>query len=175
MYLLCPDAPWQLQKCGFFCWDFLLVEWWLFGLVSFFMTLGGAPRMDFSLSSLPSLTFSVLGSVSSKLSLLAGGTKMALLKALEEVLHEEREWSYPRLVLSNASFWKLSISSSLALEVLSNCTLTWNNYASIFLVFLARKLFSNRSSLMIWLASSTLVESSSHSNSTSLSFLVANL
>ena len=47
--------------------------------------------MNFPLSFLASLTFSVLGSVTSELSLLVGGTKMTLFKALEEVLQEERE------------------------------------------------------------------------------------
>ena len=47
--------------------------------------------MDFSLPSLSSLTFSVLDSITSQLSLLAMGTKMTLFKALEEVLQEERE------------------------------------------------------------------------------------
>ena len=47
--------------------------------------------MDFPLSLLSSLTFSVLGLVTSQLSLLAGETKITLFKALEEVLQEERE------------------------------------------------------------------------------------
>ena len=55
------------------------------------VTLGGALRIDFSLSFLSSLTFTVLGSVTSQLSLLARGIKMTLFKALEEVLQEERE------------------------------------------------------------------------------------
>ena len=77
---------------------------WLFCLVSFLQTLGGAPRMYFPLSLLSSLTFSVLESITSKLSLLVGGTKITLFKALEEVLQKEREWSYPRPVLSDADF-----------------------------------------------------------------------
>ena len=52
--------------------------------------------MDFTLLSLASLTFLVLGSVPSELSLLAREIKMTLFKALEEVLQEEREWSYPK-------------------------------------------------------------------------------
>ena len=55
------------------------------------VTLGGALRIDFSLSFLSSLTFTVLGSVTSQLSLLARGIKMTLFKALEDVLQEERE------------------------------------------------------------------------------------
>ena len=47
--------------------------------------------MDFPLSLLSSLTFLVLGLVTLNLSLLVGGTKITLLKALEEVLQEERE------------------------------------------------------------------------------------
>ena len=87
-----------------------------------------------------------------------------------------REWVIiPKTNLSDAAFWKFSLSFSLALEVLSNWTLTWNSLASSLLVFSARKLFSNRNASMVWFASSILVESSSHSNSTSLSFLVANL
>ena len=55
------------------------------------VTLGGALRIDFSLSFLSSLTFTILGLVTSQLSLLARGIKMTLFKALEEVLQEERE------------------------------------------------------------------------------------
>jgi len=47
--------------------------------------------MDFPLSLLSSLTFLVLESVSSELSLLVEGTKITLFKALEEVLQEERK------------------------------------------------------------------------------------
>lgn len=47
--------------------------------------------MDFTLSLLSSLTFSILGLVTSKLSLLAGRTKITLFKTIEEVLQEERE------------------------------------------------------------------------------------
>ena len=47
--------------------------------------------MNFPLSFLSSLTFSVLGLVTSKLFLLAGETKIILFKALEEVLQEEGE------------------------------------------------------------------------------------
>ena len=61
-------------------------------LLSLFLTnLRGCSRMDFPLSLLSSLTFSVLGLVTSQLSLLAGETKITLFKALEEVLQEERE------------------------------------------------------------------------------------
>ena len=74
-------------------------------LVSLFLNnLKGVSRMDFRLSSLVSLAFSVLGSITLELSLLSGETKMTLFRALEKVLQEEREWSYPRLVLSNAAF-----------------------------------------------------------------------
>ena len=47
--------------------------------------------MDLHLSYLPSLTFSILGSVISGLALEAGETNTTLFKALEEVLQEERE------------------------------------------------------------------------------------
>ena len=47
--------------------------------------------MDFPLSLLSSLTFSVLGLVTSQLSLLASETKITLFKALEEVPQKERE------------------------------------------------------------------------------------
>ena len=83
--------------------------------------------MDFYLSLLSSLTFSILILVTLvllELSLLSGGTKITLFKTLEEALQEEKEWSYPRPVLSNADFWTFNISSSLALEVLSSCALT---------------------------------------------------
>ena len=47
--------------------------------------------MDFPLSLLSSFTFSVLESITLELSLLAGGIKVTLFKALEKVLQEERE------------------------------------------------------------------------------------
>ena len=63
--------------------------------------------MDFYLSLLSLLTISILILVTLvflELSLLSGGTKITLFKALEEVLQEEREWSYLRPVLSDADF-----------------------------------------------------------------------
>ena len=57
----------------------------------FVLILWGARRKEFPLPGLPSLTFSILGPVSSNLSLLVGGTKMTLFQVLEKVLHEERE------------------------------------------------------------------------------------
>ena len=80
--------------------------------------------MDLPLSCLSSLTIPILGSIILGLSLEAGETNTTLFKALEEVLQEEREWSYPRPILSDAAFWIFNISSSLALEVLSNWALT---------------------------------------------------
>ena len=47
--------------------------------------------MDFPLLLLSLLTFLVLESVTSELSLLSGGTKITLFKALEEVPQKERE------------------------------------------------------------------------------------
>ena len=47
--------------------------------------------MDFPLSLLSLLTFSVLGLIILELSLLACGTKITLFKALEEVIQEEGE------------------------------------------------------------------------------------
>ena len=72
--------------------------------------------MDFPLSSLTSLTFSVFGSVISILTLEVGETSVTLFNALEKVLQEESKRLYPRSVLSDAAFWKFSISSSLALR-----------------------------------------------------------
>ena len=73
-------------------WLRLLVGRAMIILLSLFLkNLRGAPRMDFPLSFLSSLTFSVLVLVTSQLSSLAGGTKMTLFKALEDVLQEERE------------------------------------------------------------------------------------
>ena len=47
--------------------------------------------MNFSVSLLSLLTFSVLGPVTSELSLLARGTKITPFKTLKEVLQKERE------------------------------------------------------------------------------------
>ena len=132
----------------------------IFLLNPFLPTLGGAPKMDFPLSLLSSLTFLVLISVTSllsELSLLVRGTKITLFKSLEEVLQEEREWSYSRPILSDADFWTFNISSSLALEVLSSFALTKNSLASNFLAFSTRRLFSNLSASMVWLVSSNLL------------------
>ena len=71
--------------------------------------------MDFPLSSLTSLTFSVFGSVISILTLEVGETSVTLFNALEKVLQEESKRLYLRPVLSDAAFWKFNISSSLAL------------------------------------------------------------
>ena len=60
--------------------------------------------MDLHLSFLSLLTISILGSFILDLAFEAGGTKMKLCKVLEEVLQEERELSYPRLVLLDAAF-----------------------------------------------------------------------
>ena len=79
--------------------------------------------MDLPLSCLSSLTMSILGTVISGLALEARGTKVTLCKALEEVSQEERV-IIPETSFISAAFWKFSISSSLTLEVLSNCALT---------------------------------------------------
>ena len=92
----------------------------MFCLISFLTNLGGAPRIDFALSCLSLLTISILDLIILGLALEAGGTKTTLFKALEEVLQEEREWSYLRPVLLDVAFWKFNISSSLALEAISN-------------------------------------------------------
>ena len=63
-----------------------------------------------------SLTNSILISLFSILTLLAGGTKTVVLE--EAVLEEERP--YPKPVRSEADFYMLSISSNFALEVLSS-------------------------------------------------------
>ena len=138
-------------------WSRVLVEQWFFCIVSLLTNLGGAPRIDLPLSCLSSLTISILGSVISRFSIRSKREKKkkTLCKALEKVLHEDRDWSYPRPVFLDEVFWKLSISSSLALETLSNWALTWNSSSSSFLVFSVRKLFSNRNAPMVWLASLT--------------------
>ena len=68
--------------------------------LSFFLTslttLGGALRMDFPLSFLTLLTFSVLGSIISGSTLEVGETNTILFKALEEVLQEERKSDHTR-------------------------------------------------------------------------------
>ena len=71
--------------------------------------------MDLPLSMF-SLFTSVLSSLFSELTILAGETKIVELE--EAILGEEM--SYPKLVLLGALFWELSISSSFALGVLSN-------------------------------------------------------
>ena len=129
--------------------------------VSFFSTWRGAPRIDLPLFMF-SLAISVLVSLFSKLTLLAGETNTIVLE--EAILGEEK--SYPKSVLLETAFGKLSISSSFALEVLSNWALTCNSSASSFFVFSARTLISDRKALMVWFASSTLVESSSWSSLT---------
>ena len=85
------------------------------------------------------------------------------------------ENSYPNLVSLEADFWKLNISSSFALEVLSSWALTWNSSASSFFVLSVRKFFSNHKAPMVWFVSSNFVKSSSQSSSTLLSFFVASL
>ena len=47
--------------------------------------------MDFPLSLLFTLTFSILGSVTLEFSLLAGRIKITLFKTLEEVLQKQKE------------------------------------------------------------------------------------
>ena len=82
-------------------------------LASFLSFLGGAPKIDLPLSKF-SLANSVLISLFLVLTLLAGGTKIVVLK--EAVLEEERP--YPKPVRSEADFYMLSILSSFALEVI---------------------------------------------------------
>ena len=130
----------------------------------------GASKIDLPLSMF-SLANSFLLSLFSHSTLLLGGTKTIVLA--EAILVEEK--SYPRSVQSEFDFWRLSFSSSFALEVLSRWALTWNSFASSSLVFSAKKLFSNLSVPIAWLASSNFVRIFPRSSSTSLSFLVANL
>ena len=84
-------------------------------LVSFFSSLGGAPKINLPLSMF-SLAKTVFTSLFSDSTLLAGETKIVVLE--EALLGEEK--SYPKLIQLEADFLKLSISSSFALEVLSN-------------------------------------------------------
>ena len=63
-----------------------------------------------------SLAKTVLTSLFSESTLLVGETKIVVLE--EGILEEEK--SYPKPVRSEANFWKLRISSSFALQVLSN-------------------------------------------------------
>ena len=143
---VCLEAPQWWQKCSFFCWYFLLLTFLVLGfLVSFFSTLRGVPKIDLPLSKF-SLAISVLNSLFSELTLSAGETNTI---ALEEVILGE-EKSYPKPILSETAFWRLSISSSFALQVLSNWALTWNSSTSSFFVLSARILFSNRKALMVW-------------------------
>ena len=81
----------------------------------FLLKFRGCPKIDLPLSKF-SLANSVLISLFSILTLLAGGTKTVVLE--EAVLEEERP--YPKPVRSEADFYMLSISSSFALEVLSS-------------------------------------------------------
>jgi len=68
-------------------------------LVSFFSSLGGAPKIDLPLSMF-SLAISVLYSLLLELTLVAGETNTVVLE--EEILGEEQ--SYPKLVQSEADF-----------------------------------------------------------------------
>ena len=89
---------------------FLTLEFVIF----FLSSLGGAPKIDLPLSMFslanPFLTSLFL------VSTLLRGTKIIVL--VEAILREEK--SYPKPVQSEADFLILSISLSLALEVLSN-------------------------------------------------------
>ena len=76
--------------------------------------------------------------------LLVGETETVVL--VEAILGKEK--SYPKPVQLEANFLRLSISSSFAVKVLSNWALTWNNSTSSFLVFSAKKLFSNSTLLV---------------------------
>ena len=66
-------------------------------LVSFFLSLGSAPKIDLPLS-IFSLVKTILTSLFSELTLLAGETNTVVLE--EAILREEK--SYPKLVLSEA-------------------------------------------------------------------------
>ena len=68
-------------------------------LISFLSSLGGAPKIDLSLSKF-SLVNSFLTSLFSVSMLLAGGTKIVAL--VEAILEEEK--SYPKPVRSEADF-----------------------------------------------------------------------
>ena len=122
----------------------------------FLSRLGGALKID-----LPWSTFSLAISVSqllfSELTLLASEINTVVLE--DAILGDEK--LYPRPVLLESDFWKLSISLSFALEVLSSWALTWNSSASSFLVLSAKKLFLNRNTPMVWLVSLNFMESSS--------------
>ena len=140
-----PTAPQQWQKCCFFCfgfWEFPFLV--LRFLASFLSCLGGAPKIDLALSKF-SLANSFLTTLFSISILLAGGTKTVVL--VETILGEEK--SYPKPIWSKANFWRLSISSSLTLEVLFSWALTWKNSTSGFLFFSAKKLFSNLSAPIV--------------------------
>ena len=81
----------------------------------FLILFRGAPEIDLPLSMF-SLAKIVLTPLFSNSTLLAGETKIIVL--VEEILREEK--SYLKPVRSEANFWKISISSSFALEVISN-------------------------------------------------------
>ena len=81
----------------------------------FLIKFRGAPKIDLPLSMF-SLAKSFLTTFITVSILLAGGTKIVVL--VEAILGEEK--SYPKLVQSKADFLRLSISSSLVLEVLSS-------------------------------------------------------
>ena len=86
------------------------------GVLSFFfILLRGVPKIDLPLSMF-SLAKSVLTSLFSISTLLLRGTKTVVL--VEAIL--EKEKPYPKPVRPEADFYKRSISSSFALEVLSN-------------------------------------------------------
>ena len=68
-------------------------------LVSFFSTLGGAPKIDFPLSKF-SLAISILNLLFLELTLSTGETNTVVLD--EEILGEEK--SYPKPVLSEVAF-----------------------------------------------------------------------
>ena len=109
-------TPQWWQRCCFFCLGFWELAFLALGfLTSLLSCLGGAPKIDLPLFMF-SLAKSVLTSLFSISTLLLGGTKTVVL--VEAILEEEKP--YPKPVQSEADFWRLSISSRFALEVLSN-------------------------------------------------------
>ena len=84
-------------------------------LVSFLSNLEGAPKIG-----LPLYMFSLAKAILTLLfldsTLVVGETKIVVL--VEAILEEEK--LYPKPIQSEVDFWRLSVSSSFALEVLSN-------------------------------------------------------
>ena len=84
-------------------------------LVSFLSNLEGAPKIGLPLYMFP-LAKAILTLLFLDSTLVVGETKIVVL--VEAILEEEK--LYPKPVQSEVDFWRLSVSSSFALEVLSN-------------------------------------------------------